>query len=98
MKILKYFSKKFTKSQIIRLEKISFSTPQTKETESLPWLETVAICFMDKGQIMHIFVTSVKIQGQSPDFLPHQQHSSSMNSDVPHSFHRESLNLFSLSE
>lgn len=54
---------------------------------------TVAICFMDKGQIMHIFVTSVKNQGQSPDFLPYQQHSSSMNTDVPYLFYHDFLNL-----
>lgn len=48
---------------------------------------------MDKSQIMHIFVTSVKNQGQSPDFLPHQQHSSNMNTDVPYPSHHELLNL-----
>jgi len=46
---------------------------------------------MEKGQIMHIFVTSVKNQGQSPDFPPHQ-HSSSMNTDVPSPFQHEFSN------
>lgn len=42
---------------------------------------------------MHIFVTLVKNQGQSPDFLPHQPHSSSMNTDVPYLFHCDFENL-----
>lgn len=41
---------------------------------------------------MHIFVTSVKNQGQSPDFPPYQQHSSSVNTDVPYPCHQEFLN------
>lgn len=40
---------------------------------------------------MHIFVTSVKNQGQSPDSLPHQ-HSSSINTDLPYPFHGDFLN------
>lgn len=48
---------------------------------------------MDKGQETHIIVTSVENQGQSPDILPHQQHSSNRNTDVPYLSHRDFLNL-----
>lgn len=41
---------------------------------------------------MHILGTSVKNQGQSPDFLPYQQHSGSMNTDVPYPFHHDFSN------
>ena len=41
---------------------------------------------------MHIFVTSVENQGQSPDFPPHQLHSSSKDTDVPCPFRHEFSN------